>query len=55
MERSLSYLMTLIAQSPDRDVRKRASLAISDSWEAQRQELEEIFGLTMPVLEKLGE
>ena len=42
-EKRKRNLMTLIAQSPDRDVRKRASLAISDSWEAQRQELEEIF------------
>ena len=42
-EKRKRTLMTLTAQSPDRDVRKRASLAIADSWEAQRQELEEIF------------
>lgn len=31
------------AESPDRETRKRASLAISDSWEAQRGELEELY------------
>ncbi len=42
-EKRKRNLMRLIAQSPDREVRKAASLAISDSWEAQREELEEIF------------
>lgn len=42
-EKRKRNLMRLIAQSPDRKVRKAASLAISDSWEAQREELEEIF------------
>ncbi|WP_251206286.1 M3 family oligoendopeptidase [Acetatifactor aquisgranensis] len=42
-EKRKRNLMTPLAQSPDRDVRRRVSLAIADSWEAQRQELEEIF------------
>lgn len=43
-EKRKRNLMTPIAQSPDREVRRRASLAIADSWEEQRGELEEIFG-----------
>lgn len=31
------------AQSPDRETRKKASLAISASWEADRKQLEEIY------------
>lgn len=37
-------LMMPLLRSADRDVRKEASLAVSASWEAQRQEMEEIFG-----------
>lgn len=33
-------LMSPKLQSPDRETRRKASLAISDSWEAQREELE---------------
>lgn len=29
--------------SPDRETRKKAALALSDSWEAQREELEELY------------
>lgn len=36
-------LMSPRAQSPDREIRRKAALAISESWEAQREELEEIF------------
>ena len=40
MKRSL---MTQYTQSKDRDTRREASLACSESWEGQRKELEEIF------------
>lgn len=36
-------LMTPLAQSSDRETRKRAALAASDSWEAQRDELETLY------------
>lgn len=36
-------LMSSQAQSPDREIRRKAALAISESWEAQREELEEIY------------
>lgn len=36
-------LMAADTQSRDRGVRKAASLAVSDSWEAQRAEIEEIY------------
>ncbi len=38
-------LMAADAQSPDRTVRREAAAAISDSWEAQRTELEDIYEL----------
>lgn len=40
-------LMTPFLQSSDRETRRRASLAVSASWEEQREELEEIYGLLM--------
>ena len=36
-------LMSPQAQSPDRETRRKASLAISESWETQREELEKIY------------
>lgn len=36
-------LMGPYTQSADREIRKKASLAIADSWEAQREELEELY------------
>lgn len=36
-------LMSSETNSADRETRKKASLAVSDSWEAQRKELEEIY------------
>lgn len=44
MKRSL---MTPFLQSSDRETRRRASLAVSESWEEQREELEEIYSLLM--------
>lgn len=43
-EKRKRNLMAPIVQSKNRDIRKAASLAISASWEAQREELEDIFG-----------
>ena len=37
-------LMTAWTQSEDREVRRRAALAVSESWEAQRGELEALYG-----------
>lgn len=37
-------LMTTWTQSKDRETRKEAALACSDSWERQRSELEDIYG-----------
>lgn len=37
-------LMSPELNSADRETRRKASLAVSDSWEAQRAELEEIYG-----------
>ena len=37
--------MTPFLQAADRETRRRASLAVSASWEAQREELEEIYRL----------
>lgn len=36
-------MMSSETNSADRETRKKASLAVSDSWEAQRKELEEIY------------
>jgi M3 family oligoendopeptidase len=36
-------LMTPYTQSPEREVRRQAALAVSASWEAERDELEDIF------------
>lgn len=36
-------LMISLTQSSDRETRKRAPLAVSDSWEAQRSELENLY------------
>ncbi len=38
-------LMTPYLQSADRETRRKAFLAVSASWAAQREELEEIYGL----------
>ncbi len=35
--------MSVFLQSPDRETRKRAALALSDSWESQRSRTEDIF------------
>ena len=37
-------LMTPWTQSQDRETRRRAALAVSDSWQAQRGELEALYG-----------
>ncbi|MGN0803724.1 MAG: M3 family oligoendopeptidase [Candidatus Faecivicinus sp.] len=37
-------LMTAWAQSRDRETRRRAASAVSDSWQAQRGELESLYG-----------
>lgn len=36
-------LLSCYTQSDDRNVRKKASLAVADSWESQREELEDIY------------
>lgn len=36
-------LMTKDTQSPNREIRRKASLALSDSWELQRAEIEDIY------------
>lgn len=38
-------LMTPYTQAPERKTRRKAAFAVSASWEAQRGELEEIYGL----------